>query len=475
MAFHSELRGHWAAIVLGAGWLLLAAPPACVSSWVVKEVERPALLPAEVDSLVPRPFENAARVEMNAAELALLDKHLAAALNASARVRTFPEPPTRLPNSAWLAGVLNAYRVDEQAAEGFTLRTIELEAALRVLSLEDASLLVATSRRLSYQKVYPAGSPLSALELDLENAVRELAGELAAALLPGTPEAPIVLWDARDPLTGDSFASPTLVRGNRYAVGLRFRRARLAWQQVLFDPGDEGGERRYRVTERTLGQLRQQGVSEGEIARLAPLASESALGLVDFRRMLRERLDGGVEQEGLILTLSDQQADILHMNTAAAHANLASFYRLEKRYDLTAFHLARAYAHDPRDSVLSEWVELQKERQLNPAGLPGRELLDYYLRIPPPHTAQVIPGRFDRTVTPEPGFPGPQEASTAGVGPVATGSQPPPAQAPGVLPTAGEGAAGGGPGGIPTQAAPVQEAAPAPAAAPQSQSPGVLP
>jgi hypothetical protein len=430
----ARLRSRCLVRLLGAAALL----GACSPSFTLERPAPLALLPAEVDSIVVRPFDRAANVQMNDADLALLPRHLRDALTARERLRGYDQPPTVLPNTVVLTGRLERYAVRERRGEGLTLRTIDLEAELRVLDAKGETAGAVLRQSVSWQKVY-AGTPVSALELDLEDAVRELAGQFAQALAP-EPGGPVQLRSgSRTALVG---GHPTLIKGNRFAVARRFRQAQLSWLRVLFDPIPASNPMGYRVDAATLNRLRAAGVSDALLERLGPLVGESPLPLVAFRARLRAAAGETLPNEGLILTLADLRTGIAHENLTAAHANLAAVYEIEGRVDVAAYHWARAWAHDPTPALLERWHTLQAQRKVLPRGLTEQQALELYLRIPPPETARVVPGAFERTVLPPPAFP-PEETHVAAAPGGASGAAP--ASAPGAV-------SPGAPGAVPAAA-----------------------
>jgi hypothetical protein len=277
-------------------------------------------------------------------------------------------------------------------------------------------------RAVSWQKAY-AGAPVSGLALDLEDAVRELGRQFAQALAPIPQQGVLVLRDGRDAHSGSGEANAGLIKGNRFAVAGHLERATLAWQQVLFDPALQGDGRAYQITAQTVNQLRAAGMAEDVLGRLQPLVGESPLPLVAFRRRVRGAAGEVLPNEGLVLTLADAQAGRAHRSLAAAHENLALVFGLEGRDDVAAYHWAHAWAHDPDPALLERWQALQAKRNVLPGALTGQQAMALYLRIPPPSTARVVPGRFERTVVPAPAFaePAPQNAG-GGVGGASAGA-----------------------------------------------------
>ncbi len=438
--------------------LLLSALGGC--GFLSFEVPRdPPLIPEEVDSLVLPPFATAANVEINPVDLAKLDQRVRELLSTRDRFRLFETPPIRLPNTAVVKGILEEFSLREKPGKGVYLRTIDLEAELSVYLLDEEEPLARLRRRISYQKAYPGTDGVSAPGFDLESAFRELAQLLVEGLDPLQPGGEVGLQDARDPNSGADLTHPALHKGNRYAMEGQIGLAIQMWQRVLFDPTEEVGEQRtYRITTRTLNQMRRVGVEEDLLERLQPLMGESPLTLVPFRKVLRAGLNGTHEREGLILTMADLNAASLHSNVAAAHANLGSYYRARKRHDLASFHLARAYAHNPDPALLERWTGLQRERNLNPGGMADVPLMEQFLSLPPPKTSLFIPGVFDLAVVPPPAF-GPAPGISGPAGSTPAGSTPPPADG-------GNGAgarARGGPGqpsGIQGAASAASEAGP---------------
>lgn len=411
----------------------------------------PPLIPEEVDSLVFSPFANAANVEINPVDLAKLDKRVRELFSTRERFRLFETPPTRLPNSAVVKGNLEAFSLQDKPGKGVYLRTIDLGAELSVYLLAGEEPLARVRRRISYQKAYPSAAGVSAPGFDLESAFRELAQLLVEGLAPQEQEVEVGLQDARDPASGADLTLPALRKGNRYAMDGQIGLAIQMWQRVLFDPTpEEGEERTYRITTHALNQMRRAGVEEDLLERLQPLMGQSPLTLVPFRKALRAGLDGIQEREGLILTMADLNAASLHSNVAAAHANLGSYYRVRKHYDLASFHLARAYAHNPDPAMLERWAGLQKERNLNPGGMEDAPLMEQFLSLPPPATSLFIPGDFDLAVVPPPAFGSASAGSTLLPADGGTGAG---ARAPG---SAGQGAASGAPVAAPGMGAPVQ-------------------
>ena len=400
------LQGTAASWALLAALLVLGALGGSACGVLSFEIPRESpLIPEEVDSLAMSPFAPATNLEINPADLAKLDQHVRKLLSTRERFRLFEVPPTRLPNSAVVEGSLELFSIQEKPGKGVYLRTIDLEAELSVYPHDQDEPMARVRRRISYQKAYPGTDGVSAPGFDLENAFRELAQLLVEGLDPLLQGGEVGLQNAKDPNSGADLTHPALHKGNLYAMGGQIDLAIQMWQRVLFDPTPEEVERRtYRITTRTLNQMRRVGVEEDLLERLKPLMEESALTLVPFRKMLRAGLDGVHDREGLILTMADLNAASLHSNVAAAHANLGNYYRARKRHDLASFHLARSYAHNPDPAMLERWAGLQRERNLNPGGLEDGSLMEQFLSLPPPSTSMFIPGAFDLAVSPSPAF-----------------------------------------------------------------------
>jgi hypothetical protein len=382
-----------------------------------------------VDSVVVRPFVLAPRVALNDVDLALFQRHLRQALEDGGRIRSFDTPPTRLPNTVLISARVERADVAEREAPGLYLRTIELAAELAVhpARRSDARSDAQSSARagpraepataspgepageaawtlrgeVAWQKIY-AGGPVSGLALDLEDAVRELAGVLARALDPAPLEAPLALRD-------DDGRDAALARGNRHAAEGKLRHAKLAWQHALFDPAPRADEDVYQVSALTLNHLRAAGQAEPALERLETLTALEPLPLPAFRERLHEALEDaaadGAPDLNALLPLTEARASATHRTLAAAHENLGTVYALEARGDLAAYHWARAWAHDPDPELLQRWRGLQARRNVLPRTVSDREALTLYLRIPPPTTARIVPGRFERTVLPPPAFP----------------------------------------------------------------------
>ncbi len=468
--------------------VLLAGNAACHPAVRLEPSIVHGALAPEVDSVVVRPFEKAARVDLNAADLAALTQHLREALDARERLHSFAAPPTLLPNTVVLAGRLDRFAITERKGDGLTLRTIELEAELRVLPPQGDTPQRVLRRAVAWQRLYPG--TVSGLPLDLDLAVRELSEQLAQALAPQLPGPGQRLWDGRDPRTGVGTSHAALLKGNQFAGAGFFEKAIQSWQRVIFDPSLQAGATLYQVTPATLQQLRNAGLSEDVLGRMQPLVGPSPKNVAEFRRALHAAVGGILPNEGLVLTAADTRTANTHRNLSAAHANLATVYELQGRDDLAAYHWAHAWAHNPDPVLLERWHALQSRRRLLLGDLTDQQAVELYLRIPPPSTAGVMPGAFERTVVPPPAFaeaesgpngangapaqPAPSNPATSAAAPQQQPEQPqqpgPPAS--GAAPGAGTNteastpgrAAGSGPSGsagAPSAAVPAAGTAPA--------------
>ncbi len=447
--------------------LLPALLAACSTTWVVTRPAPPGLLGPEVDSVVVRSFAADDGIALNEADVGLFGLQLREVLGTRPQLRTFDDPPTRLPNTVLLDGRLDAYEASEESDDGLVLRTLRLtvtvavHASAPVRGRKEPPPLAVVTRSVDWRKLYP-GATVSALPLDLAHAAEEIAGQIVQALVPAPAGEDIRLYDGRDPATGRVQAHDALIKGNRFAVVRLYDKARQAWRRVLFDPttGDPS-ERRYQISTQTLNQLRLAGLDSSDWAPVQALLGEAPRALVPFRQRLRELAGRPLENEGLVLTLADAYAAYAHLNLSAAHANLALVDSMERRRDTAAYHFAAAWAHNPAPALLVRWADLQRKRGVYPPGLDEADAARLYLRLPPPRTALVRPGGFARAVLPPPAFgaadaaastepvaPAPAPAVAPDEAPTQQSAVPQPvARPPATAPTPSSGATGGGPSG----------------------------
>jgi len=366
-------------------------------------------LGAGVDSVTVRTGTPPAAVTLGAADRSLFRDALEEALKARPGLHTFAQPPTTQPNSALLEATFSQYAVREQPGDGLYLRTVDLTADVSVTLGGEKTPTLRASREISYQIAYSPEQTLPTPDFDFARAARELAGQIAEYLAPTEPATFELEW-ARERATRKDWSHPLLVRGNYYAGLGRAADAIGAWRLVLFEPEFNGYSREirphvYRVSERGLAQLAALGMTPEQVEQLRPLLQERGMNLIPFRDAVRKRLGPDSPLEPAAIQNADMGPDIVHFNLAATHLNLARAHLLTHRYDVASYHLTRAYAHDPRPETLQAWSSLQTARGLAPNGMPAERLMRLYQRIPPPRTARVLPGLYERLVTPPPAFP----------------------------------------------------------------------
>lgn len=369
----------------------------CGKGFVIDEPTRRARFGPVVDSVVVEPFLRGPQLatEINTSDFSEFERQLAEEVGTRPFLKTFAEPPTELPNTLILQGILTQFQVEELAGEEFSLRNIHVAVELRARTADQTSAGITIVRRLSYQKVYLPSDRIPVLAFDLHNAAKEMARLLVEAFFPEEVAGGIPLEMAVDPVTGDELGHPTLIKGNKFAVAKRFARAKRLWQVLLFSPTQRQKEPLYKVTPRTLHLLKKKGVEEGVLERLTPLTREDPEDLVEFREMLHEVMGRDADLEKLLFPLADHKKDRTHLNLAAAHGNLAILFWLDGRYDLTSYHLAKAYANYPKPKYLEKWVGIQEAREIIPDDIPQEELIGLYMRLPPPWTVGNRPGSVE--------------------------------------------------------------------------------
>ncbi len=365
-----------------------------------------------VDSVVVEPFALEKEASLNPADQAMFREQMEAEMRNKQGIRIFPRPPTTLANTAVLQATLTRYKVREQTADAFFLRTIDVGVRVQARLGNEKSPSITLTRAVSYQRVYPGSQNVAALEFDLHNAATELAQMVAEALVPSETSG-LTLVRAVDKVSGDDWSLPNLNKAIDYATRRKDRDALRMWSLVLFNPDTPDGSGEFRVSERTMAWLRDRAVDEESLTKLTPLLKVKPLELVAFRDRVRKALGGETALESLVLQLSDTHADHIHLNLYAAHLDLYRLYLRDKRYDVASYHLSRAYAHYPRPELLDAWIKMQGDRTLLSNVIKPPNLFWLYLRIPPPRTALVTTGAFDRVVLPPQAFedaPEPQAA-----------------------------------------------------------------
>ncbi|MCH7479281.1 MAG: hypothetical protein IIA14_14420 [SAR324 cluster bacterium] len=400
-------RGACAQLAL----LLTLVTLGCTKADVIRDPLRAPILPEVVDSVVVELPKAAAGLTVNPVDLETLRDLLRDELQSRPKLSTFDEPPTKLPNTVIVSLELTEHEVRDQPGEGLFLRAIHLGGILSLKTAGGEAPWPPIARRLSFQKVYLPEDEIPVGSFDLHMALVELAAQFAEAVYPTPLEAPIPLRLAEDPVSGESLANPMLLRGNKFAAEGRFRQARNLWSLVLFDPTAPPTENTYRISLRSLFRLREDGLPAEVLEKLEPLVNEANADLITFRENLREALDGPSPHDGKILERAIHERDRIQLNLAAAHANLAAVNMVEKRLDLTAYHLARGYALYPLPGLALDWGSVQKKRNLYPGALPEREALTLYLKAPPPRGLTVRPGMFEQEAIPMSEFRDPQMAA----------------------------------------------------------------
>lgn len=369
----------------------------------VHEPPLPHRLPERIETVVLEPFGQAEGAGMNPADLDFWRGEVERALGQRPRLQAAGEAPTSLPSVARLEATVTTFAVDEAEAGGLFLRTVDAGAELRV-SFPNADTPPRTlQRRLSYQKIYGGQETVPARTFDVQSALIELADQVAQALRPADWR-PLELATATDPDTGAELAVPVLRRANRFASQGLIRRAQSLWEVVLFRPGAAGAppeDERYRVNRRTLNQLRIGEAPKSLLDQLEDWVDTEPTAFVRLRSELRDDVEGLGGYEERVLELADLQGYRTHLNLAAAHYNLGVVYRAQHRYDLAAHHLAMAYAHNPAPAVLEAWGVLQATRRLIAGDQQAfQQAVRRHLRLPPPHTASVLPGSVAAAVLP---------------------------------------------------------------------------
>ncbi|MCZ6842661.1 MAG: hypothetical protein O7G32_07510 [SAR324 cluster bacterium] len=397
----SAISIHLRVICAVAIFVLLAA--ACTPRNAIVSPERTPLFGEVVDSIVVEPITETPDLAtgLNADDIKLFQQELSSQFARRPSLRVFAEPPSALENTLIITGQLIEFEVQDLPGEDFFLRAIHMgiQLSLRTANQEQASRTL--RRRMSYQKIYLPGEGVPVVNFDLKKAAEEIAELLSEVMFPTELEGALPLADGRDPDTGKDMAHPLLLKGIEHALDDEFVRAAESWRLVLFDPTQKPfrrikielwAEKPFRLSRRSFGLLRKQGVEEETLNLLEPLKTKSPMTLVDFREELRELLGGISKIESTIMTAANHEEDRIRLNLAAAHRNLAALYWLESRYDLAVYHLARAWANYPRQEYVAKWNKIQQARGILTEDLPPEEGIALYLRIPPPRTVRLRPG-----------------------------------------------------------------------------------
>lgn len=386
---------------LGAAIALLLAQ-GCSGGMYIRDPEFEPLYGEIVDSIVVLPYvlADGLKTPLNSTQVKLFQELLIAQLEGNQNLRVFEEPPTKLPNTLIIEGRLTEFEVEDLPGTEFFLRAIHMTVEWRFRTGEETSTSRQIRHRMSFQKIYPQDTPVPTLDFDLHNAVSEITLQLGEIMYPTPIEGDIPLADASDPVTGQELGHPLLLRGNEMAAKGRFDKAKQLWRLVLYDPVLPKEEDLFRISQRTLLLLRQQGVDDDILRRLRPLMNEDPEDLLDFRNLVREELGGFHQIEPTLLKVADHYRDARHLNMAAAHRNLAVLYWIESRYDLVTYHLARAQANYPNEEYMDKWAKLQNSRDGVPVELTVEEAMGFYMRIPSPRSAWVAPGIAENSLFP---------------------------------------------------------------------------
>jgi tetratricopeptide (TPR) repeat protein len=355
-----------------------------------------------VDSIVVLPYVLAEglKTPLNSTQVKLFQELLIAQLELNPNLRVFEEPPTKLPNTLIIEGRLTKFEVEDLPGTEFFLRAIHMTVEWRFRTGEQTSTSRLVRRQLSFQKIYPPDIAVPTLDFDLHNAVNEITVQLGEVMYPTPLEGRIPIADASDPVTREELGHPLLLRGNKMAAKGRFDKAKRLWRLVLFNPVLPEEEELFRISQRTLLLLQNQGVEDDIIRRLRPLMREDPEDLLEFRSLVRRALGGFHQIEPTLLKLADHHRDTRHLNMAAAHRNLAVLYWIESRNDLATYHLARAQANYAREEYMEKWAKLQESRDAVPVELTVEEAIGFYMRIPSPRSAWVAPGTAENSLFP---------------------------------------------------------------------------
>lgn len=386
-------------------WVMLAFAGGC--SILPNRVETPVFpyrLTPRINIIVIEPFSQLFSAEIAEADLAFFENELRTQLESRPDMLTVDEPPHELPSVAFLSGTVSGFQVRERQGDGIYMRTIEMSASIEVRFQASNDRPFRIDRKYAYQKVYLPDETVSTVLFDTQNALIELADTFAQALLPVGENPPIILEDATDPDTKETYVVPALANGNRFAAQNRYGKAITLWEVVLFQPEYGPEEAGYRIARRALFKLDEEGMNGEDLDRLRPLAANPPVPFVELRTKIREVLGKISPMEDRILALANERENRVHLNIAAAHRNLAEYYSLHKRKDLAVYHFAMAFAHKQSEQNLDSWGVMQSGRQLIPGGLSDLEALRIYLRVPPPGYVHHIIGPVQETVLPVSGL-----------------------------------------------------------------------
>ncbi|MEE8396891.1 MAG: hypothetical protein V3S29_12605 [bacterium] len=386
-----------AALVVGftmLGW-------GCGLAGRVEAPQREPMFGAGVDSVVVLPFTVAEGSPVSARDVSVLGQQLAAELAARPHLKIFEKAPTDLPNTITVAPRLILAQRREVSGTDFLLREYHLRVQMTVRRSGTEEPAKVIRRSYSYQKVVLADEEKPQPGETLRVIAGELAEQLAEALYPETGAEPFDLDTALDFSTGKAFARARLLLGNSLAEGNSFDMASNLWRLVLFEPIEEkDDETLFLLSARSLELLRQQGVEDEAVTALEAMMTDDPEELIEFRDRVRIVLGGVTEEEGKILVIAKFEDEVIHRNLTAAHANLGAVALFDKRYDIAAFHTARAYLTYPSPERLEKWAEIQRKRNMIPGDLSDEAAMRFYARLPPPRGVVWKPGSRDRKMIP---------------------------------------------------------------------------
>lgn len=393
-----KIHGRGGFVCLFVLCLFIFSLMGCTAPGSVSRAMRPLPLPSVVDSLVVTPFKRGNKSTLSNLDAEVFTRFFRDELSRRSRVRLYQKPPTLLPNTAILNGEINGYTLKDTRLPDYQLRAIEIEAVMWAWEVNKKKPFLRVTRKIVYQKVYPAGTTMISPKLDITGALGELAVALAEGLEPAPQDEPFVLYNAFDEAVETDYSMLSLIRGNLFAADRKFPQAEQLWTVVLYDPLSRPGKEGYRITSLALAKMKAAGIADSVISRVTPMQKLDAMGLEDFRAALKQHLGGVTSEVQKIPSLSDVGYNRGNLNLSAAHANLAQMYQRDQRHDLAAHHWGRAYAHNPGGGYDQKWHDLQVKRNLVVGGPGGKAMLSLYLRIPPPATARLTPGDKERVL-----------------------------------------------------------------------------
>lgn len=279
-------------------------------------------------------------------------------------------------------------------------RTLDLEIDFSFQDATRKQEIYQGKERISFQQSYVGEAEILAMpraEDEMERLGRLLVQRLLDRLNPVQKNRSLELEVGTSPLPWSNdlvdIGHPGILQANRYAISGDYERALKGWSYVIFEPVAFGETERFLFGSELYSRLRHARLPQTTLKALLRLYGKSySLKEIDpVLLALLERED--FERYSAIVKFYARASRPQDgPNLAAAHFNLGAVYRLQKRWDLAAYHFAQANAYLPTGKYAQAWTDMQVAMgNFNPLDTLADNTIEAAGNTPPPVEALVQP------------------------------------------------------------------------------------